>query len=203
MLALAGCASAPVRPAEPPAEAFAPEPPADFSPGAAWAFRHQRVEVVPGPPGNEGGYAFQVGHETIPDREFRARYRDLTGNTDLDEVVHEHAVKNNPKAIAVGAGALVLGAGGLTLAAVTSPHVCDHDPAGHTPPGCGKAVLGMTFLAAAAAVGTYVLGCELVKGAACITDGNIGVGGRPLDRAAAERYAARYDDTLARSIGPR
>jgi hypothetical protein len=139
------------------------------------------------------------GREAISEQAFRESYRKVTGSGDLDADARRRAVRKNPLALGMGIGALVVGAGGLTAVALAQPDIC-HDSQGKELPGCGKAALGLGVLALIAGVGVYTVGCEVVKGADCIVDGNFGVGGAGLRADAAEYYVARYNAALASSL---
>ena len=135
-------------------------------------------------------------NHVLSERDFRRMYRELTGLTDLDEDARRRAERKTPVVIGIGLGTAAVGGGALALIAATHTPICRHDAKGNSEPGCGKAALGVVTLAIIGAAGVFMVGCGVAKGADCILDGNVGVGGTELTRQGAEYYVGRYNDAL-------
>jgi hypothetical protein len=194
MSCVAGCA--PRMPA--PANEPKPWDAASTAPPPAAAGAPSPVAVEPNAK-DPTQYVLRDGDKhVLSERDFRRMYREATGLTDLDEDARRRAERKTPVVIGVGLGATAVGGGGLALIAATNAPICRHDAKGNTEPGCGKAALGVATLAIIGAAGVYMIGCGIAKGADCILDGNVGVGGTELTRQGAEYYVGRYNEALER-----
>jgi hypothetical protein len=146
-----------------------------------------RVSIVA--TGKKPDFVLVQNGAPLTEVEFRKVYRRVVGTDDLERDAWSRARRNNAKAVAMASGFTVVGIGGLVWVAASK------EPAGC--PNCAKAVVGSTLFTG---VGLYALGCEVVKGARCILDGNFGFAGAGLSRQAAAYFVDQYNAALVRSL---
>jgi hypothetical protein len=193
-----GCA--PAKPAMPPEQATvsragqtAQATPATARRGAVLdekalgEYDRERVEIVL--TGRKPDFVLEQNGVMLSEADFRKTYRTVVGSGDLDADAWRRAKKANVKVVAIASGLTVVGVGGLAwMAATRQPTTC---------PNCAKAVLSLAMFSG---VGLYALGCELVKGARCVYEGKVTVGGAGLRRDEARRFVDEYNAALLRSI---
>jgi hypothetical protein len=166
-------------------EALIPEA-SQLDPHLLVEYEHERISIQPGQ--KAGVVLFRDG-ETLSERDFRKSYRSVVGSDDLDQDAWRRARRSNATVVAAASGFTVLGVGGFVILGVSK------QPARN--PNFGKALVGSAIYAGA---GLYVLGCEVVKGARCILDGNVGVRAANLSPEGASHFVEQYNAALLRSI---
>jgi len=134
-------------------------------------------------------FVLMQNNRVLSEPAFRGLYRDVVHTNEIDALVHKRASQRTLKVVAFGSGLMVLGVGGVALAALPNSG-CNKSP------GCAKGVASALLMAGS---GAYVLGCVAVKSTACITEGYVSVVDAGLTRSEAERFVERYDALLAKS----